>query len=135
MKDNRGEPMFFIMGLSQSQKKLNFVQNIVCSRCGKFGRYEVFMTYTYFSLFFIPIIKWNKQFLVKSTCCNTTYTIDTILGKRILKGEPVELKDSDLHQYGSTGTGYNGGGLNRCPGCGYEILSEYSYCPKCGARL
>ncbi len=124
--------MFFIMGLSQSQKKLNFIQNIVCSRCGKFGKYEVFMTYTYFSLFFIPIIKWHKQFFVKTTCCNATYTIDTNLGKQILKGEPVELKDSDLHLSGSS---YTSSGLNRCPGCGYEVLSDYSYCPKCGTRL
>ncbi len=126
--------MFFIMGIAQSQKKVNFIQNIVCSHCGKFGRYEVFMTYTYFSLFFIPILKWNKQFFVKTTCCNTTYTIDTILGKRILRGELSELKDSDLHLYGKADTGYSGG-LNRCPGCGYEVLSDYSYCPKCGTRL
>lgn len=127
--------MFFIIGISQSQKKLNFIQTIVCSRCGQFGRYEIFMTYTFFSLFFIPIFKWNRNFFVKTSCCNTTYTIDPSLGKRILKGEQVILNDSDLHPYG-TANSYNGNNrLNRCPNCGYETSYDFQYCPKCGTKL
>ena len=33
--------MFFIMGVSQGQKKLNFDQLIVCGRCGRYGHLEV----------------------------------------------------------------------------------------------
>ncbi|MDF2952061.1 MAG: hypothetical protein K0S18_1644, partial [Anaerocolumna sp.] len=36
--------MFFIMGISTSEKKLDFVQTMLCSMCGQYGRYEVYMT-------------------------------------------------------------------------------------------
>ena len=48
--------MFFIMGVSQGQKKLNFDQLIVCGRCGRYGHLEVYMVYSYLSLFFIPVL-------------------------------------------------------------------------------
>ena len=53
--------MFFIMGVSQNQKKLDFKQLNVCKCCGKYSNIEVYMTYWYFMFFFIPIIKWNKE--------------------------------------------------------------------------
>lgn len=88
--------MFFIFGISNGEKKLNFVQTMVCTSCGQFGRLEVFMTYQYFSLFFIPIFRWGLHFYAKSTCCGTVYQLETPLGKRILKGEQVSLSEEDL---------------------------------------
>ena len=32
--------MFFIMGVSQGRKKLNFDQMIVCNNCGKYGHLD-----------------------------------------------------------------------------------------------
>lgn len=51
--------MFLIMGTGQGRKKLNFDQVIVCGHCGRNGHLEVYVAYSYFSLFFIPIIKWG----------------------------------------------------------------------------
>ena len=44
--------MFFIMGISQDNKKLDFRQTMVCPCCGAYGAYEVFMTYTFFQFLF-----------------------------------------------------------------------------------
>ena len=33
--------MFFIMGVSQGQKKLNFDQLVICGHCGRYGHLEV----------------------------------------------------------------------------------------------
>ena len=55
--------MFFIMGVSQGQKKLNFDQLIVCGRCGRYGHLEVYMVYSYLSLFFIPVLKWDAAIM------------------------------------------------------------------------
>ena len=52
------QAMFFIGGITQGQKQLQFHQLVVCSQCGAYGRYQVFMTYMCFSFFFIPIFKW-----------------------------------------------------------------------------
>jgi uncharacterized paraquat-inducible protein A len=123
--------MFFIMGISSTEKRLDFNQTMQCFRCGHFGRYEVFMTFTYFSLFFIPLIKWNKKYYVKSTCCNTIYSIDNSLGKRIQHGEHIILTEQDLtpmYQSSNNTT-------NQCPTCGYVANPEFVFCPKCGTRL
>ena len=52
--------MFFIMGITDGRKDFDFNQLITCSICGKYGRFNVFMTYTVLSLFFIPTFKWNE---------------------------------------------------------------------------
>ena len=38
--------MFFIMGITDGQKRFDFTQVMICGLCGKYGRCEVFMTYT-----------------------------------------------------------------------------------------
>lgn len=124
--------MFFIMGISTSEKKLDFIQTMLCSKCSQFGRYEVFMTYTFLSLFFIPLFKWNKRFYVKSSCCNTIYSIDNELGQKILHGENITISDHDLHIMDHANSGYT---KKRCTNCGYIADSEFAYCPKCGNRL
>lgn len=131
--------MFFIMGLSDAQKKLNFIQTMLCSRCQQFGRFEVFMTYTYFSLFFIPIFKWNKRFYVRTSCCNTVYSIDESMGKRILKGENINLREEDLHfdhrDFSSYQSSQHHNTLHQCSNCGYMAEGDFVFCPKCGNRL
>ena len=52
------------MGVSQNQKKLDFKQLNVCKCCGKYSNIEGYMTYWYFMFFFIPIIKWNKEYYI-----------------------------------------------------------------------
>ena len=44
--------MFFIMGITDGRKDFEFAQTMICNICGKYGRYQVFMTYTVLSLFF-----------------------------------------------------------------------------------
>ena len=57
--------MFFMMGITQGRKELPFTQTVICDRCGSYGRYMVFMTYTVLSLFFIPVFRWGKKYYVR----------------------------------------------------------------------
>jgi hypothetical protein len=123
--------MFFIFGISNGEKKLDFIQTMLCGRCGKFGRLEAFVTYMYFSLFFIPVFRWGKRYYVKSTCCNSVYEIDRELGRRIQRGENVNLTEKDLHFMNS----YEQSAGPACPFCGYPISSGFEYCPRCGRKL
>ena len=65
--------MIFIGGISSGMKQIEYMKTVICSRCGAYGRYQVFMTYMYFSFFFIPLFKWNRRFYVKMSCCGAVY--------------------------------------------------------------
>lgn len=67
--------MFFMMGITQGRRNFDYDQVAICDYCGSYGRYQVFMTYICLSLFFIPCLKWDKQYYVQSTCCNTIYSL------------------------------------------------------------
>lgn len=123
--------MFFIGGISQGQKLFDwFSQNILCSRCGKYGRYEVFMTYTYFMFFFIPIIKWGRQYYARSTCCHTLYELNPEKGRQIERHEDCSIQPEDLTLYQGQANV-----LHRCPNCGYTTNENFTFCPQCGSRM
>lgn len=122
--------MFFIGGISNGEKKLDYVQTIICPRCGAFGRIEVFMTYISFSLFFIPIFKWNKKYYVKYTCCDSLYALNNEIGEKINHGEDVLISEDDLHILNC-----NISTTNRCNNCGYIYDDDFKFCPKCGKEL
>lgn len=84
--------MFFIMGISQKEKQLNFDQLVVCKCCGRYGHIEVFVTYSYFMFFFIPILKWNKHYYVKMNCCDSICELDMEIGQAIEKGKMDSLE-------------------------------------------
>lgn len=122
--------MFFIFGISSKQKDLDFSQTSICKTCGAYGRLEAFMTYSYFSLFFIPIFKWNKKYFVKGMCCGSIYSIDKNLGKSIERGENIRLEDSDLEPVNK-----NYRRLKYCKNCNARVEDDFEYCPKCGEKL
>lgn len=122
--------MFFVFGISTKEKELDFSQTTICPSCGAYGRLEAFMTYTYFSLFFIPIIKWNKKYYIRSTCCGSLYTIDEDLGRDIERGAKSTVNESDLHPINM---GYHR--QRFCSNCRFPMEPGFEYCPKCGSKL
>lgn len=125
--------MFFIGGITQGRKQLTFNQLVICSQCGAYGRYQVFMTYMCFSFFFIPIFKWGRRYYVQMSCCQSIYELDAEVGRQIARGETVEIRESDLVLVKG---GKRAWGQHRqCPGCGYETTEDFEFCPKCGQRL
>lgn len=100
--------MFFIMGGGQGQKKLDFDQLVVCPGCGKYGHLEVYMVYSYLSLFFIPLFKWGRCYHVRTTCCGRSVAISPELGRAIETGEIKSLPEDIIpagYDYGSQGYG------------------------------
>jgi hypothetical protein len=121
--------MFLIMGINQKEKKLNFDQLIICKCCEKYGHVEVFLTYTYFMLFFIPIIKWNKRYYVRMNCCGSSCEISGELGKAIEKGQVVDLNLDDLN------FGKRESSVRHCSYCGFTTTDDFQFCPKCGKTM
>ena len=124
--------MFFMMGITDGRKVFDYTQTVICNICGKYGRYQVFMTYTVLSLFFIPCFKWNKRFYVQTSCCNTLYELDPEIGKRIAKGESLEIRPDDLTKVNIPGHAKT---YERCSNCGYETNEDFEFCPKCGVKF
>lgn len=125
--------MFFIMGISQGQKQLDFDQLIVCGHCGKYGHLKVFMVYSYLSLFFIPVFKWGRRYYVQAGCCGAAVELDAETGKKIADGELTRLPE-DIIPADDHGV-LNGSREKRCPSCGFVTEEDYSFCPKCGGPL
>ncbi len=126
--------MFFICGISQSRKQLNYAKTVICSLCGGYGRYQVFMTYSYFSVFFIPIIKWDRRYYVQMSCCNTIYELNAEKGRLVSRGESIEITEQDLTiiESGRRTSEWN---RKKCTSCGYETTENFEFCPKCGQRF
>lgn len=123
--------MFFIMGITDGRKELDYNQTEICERCGKYGRYMVFMTYTVLSLFFIPCFKWNRQYYVQTSCCGALYRLDAEVGKRIAHGENVRIEPRDLEPIQTSRWRVS----KQCRNCGYTTNEDFDFCPKCGMRL
>ena len=122
--------MFFIMGITQGRRDFEYGHLMTCSLCGAYGRFSVFMTYTVLSLFFIPCIKWGKRYYVETSCCHAIYELDPEVGRRIARGEDVQIRQEDLTRV--MGQGYS---VKRCQNCGYTTDEDFEFCPKCGNRF
>ncbi len=125
--------MFFIMGITEGRKDFDFNQLMTCAVCGAYGRFNVFMTYTVLSLFFIPTFKWNRRYYVQTSCCSTVYELDPEVGKRIARGEEIEIQPRHLTRV-YAGRAYTNRG-KKCMHCGYETTEDFDFCPKCGTKF
>jgi hypothetical protein len=125
--------MFLIMGVNQSQKPLSFSQQTICECCGRYGRYESFMTYMNFNLFFIPIIKWQYKYYFKTSCCNALYELNPEYAQPFKSGDIDHLTCDMIHlvQQGRMEVSE----AVKCDACGYLANEAFLYCPKCGKPL
>lgn len=122
--------MFFIFGINRREEDLGNISAGTCSVCGLSGNYDFFVTYQVLSIFFLPIIKWDRKYYLKERSCNSLFEINEELGREIEAGRKINISDSDMKlivsSYKQTKT---------CPSCGYQADPSFDYCPKCGQRL
>lgn len=122
--------MFLFFSINTKEESINLSQNLSCKVCGTYGPFEAFVVYKVFSLFFLPVIKWDRKYYLRCSSCGSVYQIDTDLGRDLEDGRKLSLKESDLKlvasSYRSTRT---------CPSCGYRAEADFDYCPKCGKKL
>lgn len=122
--------MFLMLGINDDRRDLDFSQMVICDACGAYGRYQVFMTFTVLSLFFIPCFKWNRRYYVQTSCCGRLYELDREIGAAIARGEQVEIRPEHLKEMPGQGQG-----VRRCANCGYATQEDFEFCPKCGHKF
>ena len=122
--------MFFLIAVMPVEKRLPYPFSGICQTCGKVCGYEVYMSASCLSLFFIPLIKFGKKYIVKVDCCQTVYLLNKEKGRKIERGENVMINENDLTPY------IGDFSIRRsCPNCGYEVEEDFIHCPKCGKKL
>lgn len=125
--------MFFMIGITHQRKELDYYEPILCDSCSKYGRFEAYMEYNLLVLFFIPILKFNKKFYARTTCCNNIYLI-TNREKGLMmerqQGHNVFLKQEDIKLIKKG----DGDLETTCENCGFLYNKEYKFCPNCGKQ-
>lgn len=123
--------MFFIgiFGVEQGQKQIGCYNNVICSSCGAFTRYQIFKGYSYFHIFFIPAFKWNTKYYVKSDCCGSINELDPSLGSEYERGLSPEIRSEHLRPV------YAGPACGICANCGAKVDAGFRFCPRCGKGL
>jgi len=123
--------MFFIgiFGADRANKPLGTQTNSICPACGSLTRFEIFKTYTYFHIFFIPVFKWNVSYYVRPACCGSVFELDTEIGQKYEKGHNVDIRQENLRPMNQNAP------YKTCFNCGARFEPGYSYCPYCGRKL
>ncbi|WP_100066180.1 zinc-ribbon domain-containing protein [Miniphocaeibacter massiliensis] len=123
--------MFFIFGIADSYDEVDFKTTFTCECCNHMEQMNFYMFYTYFSLFFIKIFKWNKRYVGVCRNCNCEY--------EFTKETFEELKESGnlkSSMYTMRNCNSNYGKRNLvCSNCGYTLREDFEFCPKCGSKL
>ncbi|MGI6079609.1 MAG: hypothetical protein ACOYBV_01315 [Candidatus Avilachnospira sp.] len=52
---------------------------------------DVYMTYLYFSFFFIPLFKWNKRYFLRNTEGGADMELPREIGRQIERGEEIAM--------------------------------------------
>lgn len=135
--------MFLMIGVNDGQTALYYEKLVYFSHLGRAVNVTVFVTFTQLLLFFIPTFKWNKHYYVQLPN-GEVYELNAEVGRQVERGRDVDITEKDLYQSTSSGF-YSGGsssgtsgtnnGVYNCPHCGYPIVDDFDYCPKCGRRL
>ena len=116
--------MFFIgvFGINNRSKKIKEVL-FKCTGCLN-NKGELIEISNVFEIFFIPVFKFNKKYILKCTTCGSMYKLNKESIGKIIETEKVTYEDMEEVIY-----------ENRVCECGEKILDGYEYCPKCGRKL
>ena len=122
-----------MMGITDGRKQLDFTQTVICGVCGKYGRYQVFMTYTVLSLFFYPMLQMEPALLCADELLQyALYELDPEMGKAIARGEQVEILPQHLTLVNQEAVDTV---IGAAATAGMRQQKIFEFCPKCGNRF
>lgn len=78
--------MFFFYGWGTKADKKEVYDQKFCPTCNALVPFHGVIQYDYFSLFFIPIIKWNKRYYMECPYCGNAYSISKETYQQIKEG-------------------------------------------------
>lgn len=120
--------MFFIgvMGISQKEKVVEEIENLPCLTCKETPEGKLVKVYSYFHVFFIPLIKWNIKYLALCSDCKQGFEVSEEKGKAIEKGRD-SLSYWDLKAILPL--------QKSCMACDAILDAKHKFCPHCGKEV
>lgn len=121
--------MFFIgvFGIEEKEEIMREFRLVVCPACGAWGTARLWMRYRYFHFFFLPLVKYRRQYRVEMDCCHVRYCATEEEAQRLAQGGELDFSRLTIETEGD--------GLRRCPGCGAQVQRGFRFCPFCGRQL
>ena len=120
--------MFFFFSIFPGEKKFSFNFRGLCPVCKNYDDFGIVMTYTSFSVFFIPLFKASKRYFLKAEKCGAVCEITENYAKRLLSGEDT----LDLNKIPFIS---NYRKEKYCENCGFRTTEDFVYCPRCSEKL
>jgi hypothetical protein len=121
---------FFIAGVNTKAKDIGNVPNSICPSCGAYANMYVSVLFEALSLFFVPVFKWNRRYLVTLPCCGAVYELDQEEGRAFERGEINTINPGRMHKV--SGCSARPG---VCPQCGAALPPGARFCSQCGAPI
>lgn len=116
--------IFGIFGIQGKKKLVKEFGSMICA-CGRYTHMQLVEEYTYFHLFFIPLLKWNRKYYVEARCCGRIFEVPDDYKEEIMNTDIPDL--NRLREIKPS--------IRICPGCGQQVESNYRYCPYCGREI
>ncbi len=79
-------------------------------------------------LFFIPLFRFGRRYLVSCPNCGAVYEIDREEGRRLEKDPTAEIDPDRIYRMVGKTARY-------CQSCGAPVEEGTRYCPRCGRML
>ena len=86
-----------LYGRKTKTQQLNFQQHIDCPNCNRAGSLKAFKSFRQFTINFIPIFKYKKQWYLETTCCGKKYMLTEEVGAQVENGIKTEFSLDDLN--------------------------------------
>lgn len=118
--------MFLIFGLVNGMRDLG-VRCCVLPCCGMV-RAVLTCTFQQFTLFFIPLFRFHRQYFLTCPQCGNVYMVSKEEGRRL-------ERDADAQADASQTRFFRQNGRRCCPHCGCNVEAGSRYCPQCGTYL
>ena len=125
--------MFFIgiFGTNAKVVHVGEIGAVTCPVCGKSVTFSINQSFQYFHAFFIPVFKFDKQYIATCPGCASVFALDKAYGDRLMAGEPLtgqDLAPGSLHLIRSRKSLV-------CPACGAVQPDGSLFCNRCGTKL
>lgn len=129
--------MFFIgvFGIDSKEKEIKKIYSVYCKNCGENKEGKLIKTFSYLHFFFIPLFKWNEMYFFICDKCRSVYEVNKDKGKRIERGEDIQLTYWDLKEYNIIYEYEEKGAFRVCGNCGRTIDKSFVFCPYCGKDI